>query len=96
MGSNELGAYDSWLETNRLLHRANLRFAAGVSEGLPEHRLMALARQVGQLQEDESVNLQALCTLRANRPDGLHAVWRSISRDRLRVSGSGPDVVLGG
>lgn len=95
MGNSELGAYDSWLETNRLLHRANLRFAAGVSEGLPEHRLMALARQVGQLQEDESVRLQALCTLRANRPDRLPAIWRSIARDRVRVSTSGADVLLG-
>ena len=95
MGINELSAYDSWLETNRLLHKANLRFAAGVSEGLPEHRLMVLARQVGQLQEDESARLQALCTLRANRPDRLPAIWRLIAQDRVRVSTASQDALLG-
>jgi hypothetical protein len=94
--NSEQDAYQNWLETNRLLHRANLRFAAGVSEGLPEHRLLTLARQVGQLQEDESTLLQSLCALRANRPDRLPNFWRSVAKDRVRVSTSSPDVVLGG
>jgi hypothetical protein len=96
VGTNELGAYDSWLETNRLLHRANLRFAAGVNDGLPEHHLMTLAREVGQLQEDESARLQALCTLRMNRAERVPAIWRSIAQDRVRVSRSSHDTALGG
>lgn len=88
MVSNEHGAYEGWLEASRLLHRANLLFAAGVGEGLPEDRLLALARQVGQLQEEEGERLQALCLLRATRPDRLPAIWRSVARDRVRVSAS--------
>jgi predicted HD phosphohydrolase len=86
--SSDRGAYDRWLETNRQLHRANLAFAAGVSECLPESRLLALARDVGQLQEDEGETLKALCVLRASRPERASALLRTIARDRVRVSNS--------
>lgn len=95
MESSERRTYEGWLETNRLLHKANLAFAAGVGQGLPESRLLDLARQVGQLQEDESDKLQALCTLRASRPDRAPAIWRSIAQDRVRVS-SGRDTITAG
>jgi hypothetical protein len=91
--NSDLDAYDSWLETNRLLHRANLAFAAGVDQRLPESRLLALARNVGQLQEIESQRLQALCVLRASRPDRSTAIWRSVARDRVLVSNSGFDAM---
>ena len=93
MESSDLGAYDSWLETNRLLHRANLAFAAGVDQRVPERFLLALARDVGRLQEVESERLQALCVLRASRPDRATSMWRSIARDRVRVSNSGLDTL---
>lgn len=97
MESNERGTYDQWLETNRLLHRANLAFAAGVDQRLPESRLLALARDVGQLQQVEGERLQALCVLRASRPGRASATWRSIARDRVRVSNSSFDpLTLGG
>jgi len=95
--SSDRGAYERWLDTNRLLHRANLAFADGVGRCLPESRLLALARDVGQLQEDESETLRALCVLRASRPERAPALWRSISRDRVRVSTSVHDrLTLGG
>ncbi|MFL6693272.1 MAG: hypothetical protein ACJ8GO_09955 [Ramlibacter sp.] len=93
MESNDLDAYDSWLETNRLLHRANLAFAAGVDQRMPERVLLALARNVGHLQEVESERLQALCVLRASRPERAPSLWRSIARDRVRVSTSGFDTL---
>lgn len=88
MESSDRGVYELWLETNRQLHRANLAFADGVARCLSERRLLALAREVGQLQEDESETLKALCVLRASRPERAPALWRSIARDRVRVSNS--------
>jgi hypothetical protein len=86
-------AYERWLETSRQLHRANLAFADGVAQCQPEARLLALAREVGQLQEDEGATLRALCVLRASRSERTPALWRSVARDRVRVSTSTADTV---
>ena len=53
MASSDRGAYERWVDTNRQLHRANLAFADGVGQCLPESHLLALARDVGQLAEFE-------------------------------------------
>lgn len=88
MQTSDRDAYEHWLETNRQLHRANLAFAAGVERALSEAHLLSLARDVGQLQEDESEALKALCVLRANRPGRLSALGFAIAQDRVRVSNS--------